>query len=704
MEKTKIQPIIKSKTIDYGDKEVNNFWLKINEQVAYSESDNLAQIISSFHNVQDSVICIQTEELAHPEMVKTIFNASKKRNRIYIITNQKDEALKQFEGICLIRFGIKNIGSFVLINPNSSSSIGIIFTASFTEPALANIENIVLKLDNDQVKTLFRFFSDNFWNKTEHEILDGFETSTQISEPPLDFLPNMNDFCDSTFVKKEVAKINSDCIISIPVLQTNDLLNFSLLKKSAILTSLKFNNQDLIKELSNNENSIYANPNVFKRIILNTNQNSWLIPKTIIEENDNLYAIKLNKNQIEKLSSEFSRKIENVEFQFHSSKKRKELVDKTILKLDELDSEISIKSQTTSNLKDIELNEFFSKEKIELQESDFIDDTISCKIEYKWNINPFYLPQNAKNAKFYEDWQKIENEFQNICNQLEKSISESENKNITEKLKRFFLGKKQSFSKYNDELNKLKTLKLSELEISKRNEKVKEFNNLIKNVSLNIIEIETEIKKSEIENEIEKLNSNLELKKTEFEEFVKTEEQTLKEKEDSKQQRTKGFLEKHEKNEEELASFKAELIQKAGKKNRKINPKDAENAQKILDELQDIEGFNFRNKFEDEKKKLESEIKKIEQEVERKEKEKLKIGTEKDQETSNLETAFSSKDGKSKNHKSEFIIPENLLQLPKVGELREQGNQKFLAIEFWEDYEIGKQETERFNAKLCAKP
>jgi hypothetical protein len=395
---------------------------------------------------------------------------------------------------------------------------------------------------------------------------------------------------------------------------------------------------------------------------------------------------------------------ENAKYEYHFSKYRKELVNSNIRLISDLNNEITIKELVNNKSDDINSTEFFEKSFFENQEPKFSDDNISSKIEFKWNINPFYLPQNAKKAKIYEDWQKVENEFQNICNQLEKSISESENKNITEKLKRFFIGKKQSFSKYNDELNKLKTLKLSVLEIPKRKEVVTQFNTLIKNVSANISEIETEIKKSEIDSEIEKLNSNLELQKSELEKFVETEELKLNEKENSKQQKIKEFLEKYEKNEAELATFKAELTQKAGKKNKKKNPKAAEDAQKILEELQEIEGFNFRNKFEEEKKKLESEIKKIEQDMERKKKEIAKIGNETDQQPSSLDNFISGKEGKSKNQKSEFTIPENLLHLPKVGDLYEQGNQKFLEIEFWEDYEIGKQETERFNAKLCAKP
>ncbi|MCC5945691.1 MAG: hypothetical protein JJT94_12210, partial [Bernardetiaceae bacterium] len=233
---------------------------------------------------------------------------------------------------------------------------------------------------------------------------------------------------------------------------------------------------------------------------------------------------------------------------------------------------------------------------------------------------------------------------------------------------------------------------------------VTEFNNLIKNVSVNIFEIETEIKKSEIDAEIKNLKTQNEDKGIELSRFIEQEENKLSEKEKNRAENLKTFLAKHDKKESELASFKAELIQKAGKKNKKKNPGEEEKSGETLKQLQDIEGFNFRNKFEDEKKKFQREIREIEQKIERKEKEKSKIGNEQEQQISSLNSILSEKEDKSKNKKTEFSISENLLRLPKIGELHEQGNQKYLAIEFWEDYEIGKQEIELFNAKLCAKP
>ena len=699
MQKTKIQALKKTRTIDFGNEEINNFWLKKNDKLDYQKSEDLHNIISVLQDVQDSIICVQTGELNHSEVITAIFNASKKRNRIYILTNKKDTSLKQFEGACLIRYGIENIGSFILIKPNSSSAKGIIYTAAFVENSLANSDNIVLDLDNEQIKTLFRFFSDNFWNKAQFEIIENFDNPKEIGEPPLDFLPNIKDFCDADFVRIEISKIDKKPIISVPNLYSNDLLDFTDFDDSIILTSLKNNDTELLSSLAI-KNHIFANQRNTSRLIIVTKNNSWLIPKTNISTDDNFYALKLNDNQIDNLDDLINDRIDNAEFQFHLSKTRKDLDNEKHYLLDNIDTEIEIKSKKEKDLGNILLTELLSKEEFEQQEPEFMDDNTSVEIKYNWQINPFYTPKNAIKAKLYQDWEQYQNEYNILVEKIENTINESENKKIGERLKRWFIGKSQTISKQQEKLDNLKLEKLAVLEISQRQEIIKKINELANNVSSNLTEINTEIEKSEIETEIEAFKLEKEEKENEFEVFIEEQEKILKEKEEKKDEKLTVFLEKYKIQKEELSKFISELQRKKNKKKEKI----AEDQEK-LNEFHEIEGFNFRKKLEDDKQKLEKEIKNIKNRIINKEIEFEKVGKEqKINNNSSLNSVF----GKEQNYKKitqnkEFSIPENIGYLPQIGELQEVGKQKFLEIEFWEDYELAKKETERLNAKLSAK-
>ncbi len=694
----KIQTISKSKTIDYGNIKVNNFWLKINDKSnSQKENNNLEQIISVFNEIQDSVICVQTEELNHPEIIKAVYNASKKRNRIYILTNEKDKNLKQLEGVCLIRYGIQNIGSFILTNPNTTASKGIIFTAPFIETSLANSKNIILELNKTQIKTLFRFFSDNFWNKAEFEIIEDFNNPKETCEPPLDFLSNIKDFCDADFVKNEISEINSDAIISVSNLQVNDLINYHTIKKSKILTTITHNTKYL-SHLASSENSIFANTiNILNLII--TDNNSWLIPKTNISDKGNFFALKLNSNQIKLLKNKFTQIINNSEFKFNLSKTRAELQNKTIRLLDNIENEVKVKTETNISIQNIELNELLPKEEFENQEPEFNDDNISVKINYNWRITPFFTPKNAKKAKLYDDWEKYQNEYNTFISQIDEAIKESENKNIGEKLKRWFLGKKQTIGTLQQELSEIKGVDLSILEIQKRKNIINKLNELSKKASANLSEIDIEIKKSGIETEIEQLKKQKEEKELELNIFIEEQEEKLKEKEANKDNNLQKFLDKHRIKKEDLPKLKSEWQRKKNKKKQKI----VEDQEK-LEELKNIEGYNFRNKFENEKQKFEKEIKNIETHINSKEKELEKAGKEQQQnESSSLNSIIGKEqNNKSSKHNNEFSIPD-IEYLPKIGELFEVGKQKYLEIEFWEDFEQGKIETHRLNAKLSAK-
>ena len=150
-----------------------------------------------------------------------------------------------------------------------------------------------------------------------------------------------------------------------------------------------------------------------------------------------------------------------------------------------------------------------------------------------------------------------------------------------------------------------------------------------------------------------------------------------------------------------MPKYKSEWGRKKNKKKEKI----AEDLKK-LEELKAIEGFSFRKKIEDDKQKFEKELKSIESNIKRKEKELDKTGKEnqKNRDSSLNSVLGKGQDSKKTIQNNEFRIPKNIDYLPKIGILFESGKQKYLEIEFWEDFELGKIETQRLNAKLSAKP
>ena len=109
----------------------------------------------------------------------------------------------------------------------------------------------------------------------------------------------------------------------------------------------------------------------------------------------------------------------------------------------------------------------------------------------------------------------------------------------------------------------------------------------------------------------------------------------------------------------------------------------------------------FKGKYEDDKRRLEKDVEGLENEIKSKNKEKEKIDSVSgNAERSSLDISNKNKQYQQNNAKT-FAI-QNLPQLPQIGKLFSANGEHYLAIENWEDYEVGRIEFERLKVKLCA--
>ncbi len=717
--KTKIKPLEKTKTIDYSSEEIKNLWLQIKEPTPTTlSSQNKKSIISLLKKANNTIICIQTEKLEDSDIIDEIYKASKRENRIYITVNEKSEAWKELAGFALIRYGIRNIGSFVLINPQSKNAEGLAYSSPFTDTGLVDPENILIELSPDTTKTLYRFFSYNFWNHTEWEILQDFNNPGKVKDLPIDIYPNKGDLCDADFVRNKIADIKKGLFI-VPGITHEDFVSYENLEDSFILTGLTVNDPDLLVSLGEKETIIiYANKHVLPfRLYEISNKETWaIIPKALINPDDLIYAIPVKREEIKF----------DAEFEFKSALPREMLKNKKFRLLDNPEEEIKIQGYEEINLNEIKLQELPPQEEFEKKEPQQFPDTgtiLKCK--YLWKVVPFYTPSNAKKHKLYDSWEKLQKQYEEFLDKINSRLQESNNTPITDKLKRWFLGKRQTLKQYEEKIQELRKEKLAFLPLEKRRRIVKELNEIVAKINKNIESIERKKKEAALQGEIDNLKTTIAEKEKELEKFIQEEESKIKKQEDEKEKKLKEFLEKNNIKQDEIKSFRSKLEQKAGKKNRKKNPEEAKKAKETLNELNEILGFNFRKQLEDEKNKKEKEIKRLKQELERKEKEIAKLKPE--EEETSLLTLIEGNEKESQENtephslienviddlpeassvsssKEGFNLPDNLLPLPKIGELWQAGNQKFLQIEFWEEYDEALKEAERFKAKLSVKP
>ena len=249
-------------------------------------------------------------------------------------------------------------------------------------------------------------------------------------------------------------------------------------------------------------------------------------------------------------------------------------------------------------------------------------------------------------------------------------------------------------------MNELKSVDISYLDTDKRKEIVSRLNNLHQDVFTNLTEIEDEMKRTEILGKIDSMKKQKEEMEYELKSLgEKSITNTTTEKKELDEFCTKNNIQ-----ESELSSFRNKLQQKVGKKNKKKNPNDAEKAQKILDQLKEIQGYKFSNITENKRSKIEKKIKNISSQIKIKEKELNQIGSiSSKSKSSSLHSVIGTKKTSIKMGKNkEFTIPD-IKSVPKVGTLYKSDSNKYLEIEFWEDFDLGESEANRFSAVLCAK-
>lgn len=387
-------------------------------------------------------------------------------------------------------------------------------------------------------------------------------------------------------------------------------------------------------------------------------------------------------------------------FDFIEKSKRGDLSDKLIVPFKkENKSPILIKSTDKQLLGNVVIDELLPFKEFENHTPVLSDNGTTCKIEYKWTNTPFYLPEKSNESPLYEKWKsetiKINNHLEAILNKIQEA--EKREKTISSALSRFFLGKKNTFNKLKSDIVELTQTDYANITDKQLKEKIQAMNAIYSQVESEIGEIEQEDKKAKLDEEIKALKE----KKFSKEEELTNKQIELTEKEKTVNEQLKGFLAKHKIEEALLGKLKSEWQQQSGHKNKQKNPKEAEDAETKLAELNEIQNQVFINKLKSEIENIQREIKRIEDEIKRKENEKSK-SIHQNENKSSLSEFVSNESSKQSSNSVKLLSIPDLQQLPKVGKLYQLNSQSYLAIEFWEQYDQGKSEADRLKAKLCA--
>jgi hypothetical protein len=717
----KIRSEQKSEKVYYGDEPLHNFWLKIPASASgISSADHLAELKQYLDfGITSSVVCVFSEHLSSRELCMLLAKIRDNGNRVYIITNELSDEMKNLDG-CLIRYGgRRKIGSFLLINPNSDVKAGCIFTGRFNDGGLGLKDNLLLNLDAGQISVLFRYFCYHFWKLAETERI-GSE-KRKIESAPVDIYPPSGDSCDFQYLRSVWEKETIGAMITTSLSAENSFLNLSVYSGSNIFALFSSVNDNTARLLNDKENKLIALDGVCLINSVKTSEGAWLVPKIDVAKEDEVYAIKINSEQAKELNEHIIKVFStNTQYRYTANEIRKNLAGKNVVNLgDTVSQDYQILVETPVNLGVQPHSELYSKDQFESFKPVFNDDGRSVSIIFEWINQPFTLPKGSVKHQLYSQWENARNSIIARIDQILSLVSESEKreKTISSKIKQLFLGKQQKFKEYRDKLEDFKQISFAFLNTDDLRKNIKDINEIHAKAASDAGEIAEEDRKAHIQEQIDQnqkekaaLEAQLSAKEKEITD-IKNARQKI-----SDAYYAKGYIDK----DASLAGFRKELENhlEAVKKerNKKSNNEEAQATAEIevkLSEtkltIKNIEEFNIKTQ------KLDNDISSLRKDVERKTGElsslqnQLKSPENKnanDKKTKSVLAGMKGGSGKNVSATTDLVkdlnIP-SLNRLPAIGELYQNSGNSFLAITQWEEYGEGKEEAARLNAILCAK-
>jgi len=688
---SKITSLEKFKTVSYDSVTHKDFWLKRD----ISKVPSIPNTETAF-TPKNSVVCVMSESLDN-RTAEQLFNLAEQENRVYILVDSISKDMEEnLQKKCLIRRGKNITGSFIL---DMNKKIGF-----FSNGAMNTLNIFRLSLDKEQIEILYRYFCCSFWQTEPNS--------------PIDIFPNYDNFCDSSFIQKIMT--GRKTIAFVPIINSSN-------DSAKIITSLTGNIVQHVRQIANNGTRILALKNGNFIHALENEDGMFVIPKTDITPDKVSWALKLNESQ-KNIVKGYLRSIEeNADYEFFAAKTRTELAEKDILPLGgENGGDIRIERSKLMDLKAHVLTALLPFEDFDVAEPEnFEDDGTSVSIAYKWTNVPYTLPSGSKKHQLYENWGNKIKEIGNFLSEILKRIDDVEKKesNLAKAISRFFLGKKTKFDSLKTETNELKNFDFANTVNDKLKEKIARINEIYHQLRTDIEEIEEENRKAKIEEEIEAKKE--ELKKLEGE---RNKEKELQEKQrdietqsmlqETLQKELNGLNSEKKLLENEIASLQTRIKQLAEDERKPFEAQLADK-QKILQEkesaivnqsskqkelkkqLEDLKVA--KNKITNERDDKNNKIKRLNSEIDSLNRQLKSSVKEKQNDNSALSNL---KGGGKKPNQSgpvnDLLVPQ-LPHLPHIGELFQHNGQNYLAITDWEEYNKGKEEAKRLNAKLCTK-
>ncbi len=707
----RIQKEIFTLTKDYSNKEISYVLEEQTTQISqnfflsqFAQKNLLNEIISLIQKAEQ-FICIQSSYISNQEILDTLLAMEQKGVRIYILLQEEDKSQKFLQALnfkSLIRVIPFFITTCILIDPNTTKGRGVVFSDILTTEKLeSEISWLMQVQESFQVKRLYYNFCRLFWNEAKWQISLNKEPLDSTTSPFGEFPERDREF--SLEGVRTIVNNTTNGSLSLFSLREDSIEENTEIYNCQILSNDKCYAPQTLETLIDQANTIYLNDtnsfNFFQFVI--DNQEGYFFPSSQkIPE----LAVFLSEQQKAELLNYFDIKITQAKLKTYHKKKYKEIKNPFYVLGKDTRYTIQLKKEEKLTIK-ISLEKLKQvKEKNEvaheldrvLEEKPHLKEPFSLQVIYQIEFFPLSIPKSTEKDTLQKQWEEIDLKYKTKLKELKDyaTFVEEKKKSITEKvfssLKSLFAGKTHKVNIQLDEIQKLEEINF--LQSSNKENLVKQVNQIVDELNQDFNEIQDKIeeqtqkiqweeKKEKLDKELQDLEKNLQEKSNSIQEFISNFEKTKAEKET------------------EIHSLEGQ-VQTLQAEEKKKAENDLEDKKKSLNA--------FLNSKKQDQSKLEKERDQIQAKIKSKE-EELKSHGEKFVYRKTETTKESSLQGIAKTPQKtsqtkqvshlQFSLPKE--EPPKVGILYNYQDSRYLAIEFWEEYETAFSEAQRLKAKLC---
>lgn len=473
-------------------------------------------------------LLIACDLIKSEEIIELLQQTADRGVRIYLLLGEPKRnktAIDALSGRCLIRAGLEQQGTLVLVDHSTTTPSGVLMM-NHSVLEVPNSKTWVVELEEKQIEDSFRSFCKLFWESSSSEYLNQKHKTVQKAHPDGAIVTNHSHQLSARLGDCIQESLESQTAISYQD-HRDELGDYRML-----LSSQSQNIASVARH------GVALTDAAIPSLVISADGN-WLLPEDADFKKVN-WCLRLSKAQSVSVIDAYETAVSAAAWQYKSDFAMQDIANNQQVRFaDKPDDIQGLKEKRSRILEAIStesINQFLN-ESAQALAGDSVcwkRDFMAYQVDYEVAVHPPYVPSQAIEDALYSNWSDAEADWQKRLQALEgKLISINEKQQsipdrLTGFIKPFLLGQNQSVKSINRELEALKNWSVTAATPAGRLEYAGRIDKFMAEVDKRGSETAAKIDEAEQHNQWLEKQKNLLVEKNKKSEVVDTKEAALK--------------------------------------------------------------------------------------------------------------------------------------------------------------------------------